>query len=60
MVMRCSPRPSRGQQPDFYVNITLASNDAARAPHGDSNEFMVINIFISFLDAARAPHGDSN
>ena len=56
---RCSPCPSRGQQPSLHLLHPELAADAARTPHGDSN-FLHLPIFAIRIDAARTPHGDSN
>ena len=58
--IRCSPYPSRGQQPRLVLPYPCLRSDAARTPHGDNNRSNSLWILSSQGDAARTPHGDSN
>ncbi len=59
-LLKMQPAPLTGTATFYICLYSIARDDAARTPHGDSNFEMNGCDKVCLEDAARTPHGDSN
>ena len=60
ILLQMQPAPLTGTATISLALMLAPPQDAARAPHGDSNGLVRVSLAPRIRDAARTPHGDSN